>query len=49
MLTYGLPNIVSLGYLNKIELFKFQKEITIADHRITSYFENYKTQYKIPL
>jgi len=45
MLTYGLPNIVSLGYLSKIELFKFQKEIAIADHRSRAIFENYKAQY----
>lgn len=45
MLTYGLPNMVSLGYLSKIELFKFQKEIAIADHRSRTIFENYKAQY----
>ena len=42
---HGLPNIVSLGYLNKIELFKFQKEIATADHRSRAIFENYKAQY----
>lgn len=45
MITYGLPNLVTLGKASNIELLKFQKEIAISDHRARAIFDNYKAQY----
>lgn len=45
LFTYGIPNLVTMGKASNLDLFKFQKEIAISEHRSKAIFENYKAQF----
>lgn len=45
MLTYGIPQVVSFGRFNKLELSKFSREIAISESRSKAIFDNFKAKY----
>jgi hypothetical protein len=45
MLTYGIPQVVSFGGFNKLELSKFSREIAISESRSKAIFENFKAKF----
>ncbi len=45
MLTYGIPQVVSFGRFQNLELTKFSKEIAISDFRSKAVFENFKAKF----